>query len=502
MTLSATRPAITHLQHAHSWPRSLTLLVLLFLTGWHSITFTRSSPLYAGPLLHTFPLTLSEGTRTEALGPLYSHQQSDLWEQWAISPFLSYTRDHSIDAKQWDFVYPLITYDRFGKEYALRFFLLLNFAGGQNQAENLQRRITLFPVFFSQSSPDPELRYLALFPLGGHLQNRFNRDEIRFLLFPLFARTRKADVITHNYLYPLFHLRRGDNLHGWQLWPLVGLEKRTAFTRTDDFGDPVLVPGHRKTFALWPLYFNQHLNLGSTNPTTYQILFPFYALQRSPARDSSTWLWPLFTYTNDRERKYREWAAPWPLIVFARGEGKNVNRVWPLFSRASSPILQSDFYLWPLYKFNRIHSSPFLRERTRILFFLYSHVTETNEDTDRSLRRWDLWPLYAKRHYPNGNQRTQILAVLEPFLPNNEAIQRNWSPLWSLWRAEKNPQTGASSQSFLWNLYRRDAMPESRQYSAMFGLFQYKTSRSGKTLRLFHIPLIRPKHPQHTDARP
>ena len=36
--------------------------------------------------------------------------------------------------------------------------------------------------------------------------------------------------------------------------------------------------------------------------------------------------------------------------------------------------LDSNFYLWPLYKFNGIHAPPLDRDRTRILFFLYSHT--------------------------------------------------------------------------------------------------------------------------------
>ncbi len=55
----------------------------------------------------------------------------------------------------------------------------------------------------------------------------------------------------------------------------------------------------------------------------------------------------------------------------------------------------------------------------------------------------------------NGNERLQVLAPIEPAVPDNRGIERNWSPLWSLWRAENNPKTGAASQSLLWNLYRR-----------------------------------------------
>jgi hypothetical protein len=449
----------------------------------------QSSPVRAGPLAQKFPLTLIPGERVEVLGPFLHYEVSDLWKAWALSPLLSYTRDYGIDSTGWDLAYPLMSYDRYGKEYALRFLVLLSFSGGQDQAEQIQRRTTLFPIFFHQSSPDPELRYLAVFPLAGSMKNRLFRDEIRFLLFPLYGSSRRADVITHNVLYPIFHLRKGNQLHGWQVWPLVGFEERIAYSRTNRFGDEELVPGHRKTFALWPIYMRQDLQMGSTNPVSHRILFPFYALQRSPARDSSSYLWPLFSYTDDRQQQFREWGLPWPLIVFARGEGKTVNRVWPFYSHAYSASLESQFVLWPIYRRNRVYSPPFDRERTRILFFLYSHVNELNEQTGQANQRWDLWPLFIRREDREGNRWLQIFAPLEPFLPHNETLRRNWSPLWSVWRSQKNQRTGASSQSLLWNLYRRDAIPEAQVHSAMFGLFQYESSRAGKRLRLFYIPL-------------
>jgi hypothetical protein len=67
-------------------------------------------------------------------------------------------------------------------------------------------------------------------------------------------------------------------------------------------------------------------------------------------------------------------------------------------------------------------------------------------------------------------------------------VERNWSPLWSVWRSEHNPTTGAASQSFLWNLYRRDTTGTTRKCSLLFGLFQYSSAAEGRRLRLFYIP--------------
>jgi hypothetical protein len=216
-----------------------------------------------------------------------------------------------------------------------------------------------------------------------------------------------------------------------------------------------------------------------------------YTLSRSPQRDATTVLWPFFTWIDDRAKKYREWEGPWPFIVVARGEGKTTTRFWPLFSRAHNDTLTSDFYLWPLYKYNRLHTESLDRERTRILFYLFVDVTEKNIATGAERERMDLWPLFAWRRDFNGNRRLQILAPVEAALPNNRGVERNWSPLWSLWRSENNPSAGATSQSLLWNLYRRETAPAAKKCSLLFGFFQYQSDSEMKKIRLFYIPVLK-----------
>jgi hypothetical protein len=195
----------------------------------------------------------------------------------------------------------------------------------------------------------------------------------------------------------------------------------------------------------------------------------------------------------DRGKQYEEWDAPWPLIEFARGPGKTTSRVFPFFSHAHSDILEDNFYLWPVYKYDRIHAPPLDRRRTRIVFFLFSDTLEKSTETGVSKRMTSMFPLFTRRREFNGNTRLQLLAILEPFTPGSHKIERDWSPLWALWRAEKNPKTGGSSQSLLWNLYRHDSTPEHKKVAALFGLFQYQAGPGGKQVRLFYIPFGKTK---------
>ncbi len=447
----------------------------------------------AGFLFDEFDLTIDIGHRTEAAGPFYYNQDLETQHTWAIPPLFSYSFDPATESKEYDFLYPLLTYDRFGDQYRWQIGQLFSISGGETQTEKYRDRTTIFPFYFRQRSSDPRENYTAFFPIYGEIKNRLFRERVYFVMWPIYIQSKKADVITDNYVYPFVHVRHGDSLSGWQFWPFYGTEHKDPTSSTNGFGDVQIIGGHDKSFILWPIYFDQKLGIGTANPQHSRGYIPAYAYTRSPLRDSTTVLWPFFSHVDDREKKYREWDLPWPLIEFARGEGKTMSRVFPFYSKGHSQYLESDFFFWPIYKFNRVHADPLDRTRTRICFFLFSDTIEKNTETGAHKRRVDLWPIFTYHRDFTGNTRLQILAPLEPYLANNKSIERDYSQLWSIWRSEHNPRTGASSQSLLWNLYRRDTTSTSKKTSALFGLFQSKSDPKGKTVRLFYIPISHTK---------
>jgi hypothetical protein len=469
----------------------------------------------AGPLVSSFNLTLGPGEREEVLGPLFYRETSSAHELTAMPPLWSCTRYREIDATETDVLYPILTYDRFGQEYRIQFCQFFSFSGGVvSSADTNVSRFTLFPFYFQQRSPVPEKNYTAVFPFYGQLKNRFFRSEIDFALWPLYVKTkrtaklappvedesflgpmhriyqsRRGDITTYNFVAPIFHVRTGPGLTGWQAWPLAGAEHKQTLTGTNRWGDPQLEGGHEKYFALWPVFALEKSGLGTTNEEHYAAVLPLFATASSPARDSTTAPWPLgFTYTVDRARKYTEWGLPWPFVVFARGEGKTTSRVWPFFSQSHNETLESDFYLWPIYKYNRVNAPPLDRRRARILFYLYSDTTEKNLETGKGKRRVDAWPLLSYTRDWEGNERWQAVALLESWLPASKSIARDYSPVWSILRVEKNALTGASSESFLWNFYRHETAGTDRQGSMLFGLVQWHVSPEGRKARWFYLP--------------
>jgi hypothetical protein len=237
----------------------------------------------------------------------------------------------------------------------------------ENAVRDQHPSLYTLPDYFQQRSEIPDKNYTALFPIYGRIKQRFFRDEIKFALFPLYGQTRKKGVTTDNYLYPVFHLRHGNGVHGWQVWPLLGDERLTPTTRTNAWGDIEPVGGFHKFFALWPIFWWNKGGIGSTNQILQHSVLPLYTYLRSPLRDSTTYLWPLgLTHTVDREKKYNEWGAPWPLIVFTRGEGRpliaffhsiatRITRLSPAAVRVADLQIQPPLFS-PVGPFARTHS--------------------------------------------------------------------------------------------------------------------------------------------------
>jgi hypothetical protein len=446
-----------------------------------------------GFLFDRFDLTLEQGYRTEAVGPLYyfQHETENDADTLAFPPFFSCYRDPSVESHEDDFLYPLFSSIHYGQERRWQFFELISSGGGQLQNGTKQDRFTLFPFYFQQRSTDTNQNYTALFPIYGHLQNRFWRDNIFFVLFPIYSRTQKKDVVTDNILFPIGSIRNGDGLHGWGIWPLVGHQHKVVTLQTNGFGDVIINGGHDHWFTLWPLWLKQDNGIGTTNAQTFRASIPLFVYSRSTNLDSTTVIWPFFTWMDNRQKKYREWQMPWPFIIFARGEGKTTSRVFPFYQKSYNDSLESDFYLWPIYTFRRTHTELLDFRRTRVVFYLYADIEEKNRKTGQSKQRLDMWPFFTWHKEFDGKERLQILALLEPMLPNNRGIERNWSPLWSLWRAESNPKTGASSHSLLWNLYRDEKAPEHKKVSLLFGLFQYQSDGENRRTKLFYITVAK-----------
>ena len=458
----------------------------------------------AGPAWQTFDLTLAPGTRTEIAGPFYYHQATDSETTWAWPPFYSRYVNPGIESREDDFLYPLCTYVSYGREYRWQFAELFNFGGGARPEQGDARRFTIYPFYFQQRSTNASEDYTALVPFYGHIKDRLLIHDVYFVMFPLYFESRNKGVVTDNYLFPIFARSQGDHLSGWKFWPLMGEEHKDITHATNGFGDVTLVPGHEKSFAFWPIYYESLTGLGTDNPERADGIFPIYGEARSPQRDATYWVWPFFSWIDERQKKYHEWQGPWPFVIFTRGEGKHTSRIWPLFSQSHNATQESDSYLWPAYQYRGFHTDLVETKRRKVFFYLYESWEERDLKRGTVKKRLDMWPFFTWHQDVHGSTRLQIFAPVEPALNEQRGIERNWSPLWSLWRAENNATNGHQSRSLLWNFYRSDTTPATKKSSLLFGLFQYMQAGETNRLRCFYgldFNLHKPVKPVNLSAK-
>ena len=437
-----------------------------------------------GPLYSEHSLTLEPGRKQAALGPLFSQQNGAGYMSWSLAPLMSWWESPEKDSAEFDFLYPLITYNRTGQEYRWHFLQLFSGSGGEDQEAKQEKRVTLFPIFFSQKSEDPSRDYLAAGPFYGHLRNRLMRDEIEYVLFPLYSKTRKRDVITKNYLFPFMHVRTGAGLEGWQLWPLIGHEQRTPAPATDT---EIARTGFDKWFAAWPLFRHERMGQGTDRAESMDALLPLYVIQRTAQQDMTSVGFPFFYHRHVKSANYTERGAPWPFVVLGTGDGKSMQRFWPLYGIATNAALKKQFYLWPLLQTKSIDTDDLQRHQRRWLIAGYQSSDEFHPKTGATKSSRELWPLFTWRRDETGKERLQALALLEPILSGSKSIERNYSPLYSIWLHESDPNRMASSQSLLWNLYRREVEGEMRNVSLLFGLVQYKKTEERQSWKFFHL---------------
>ena len=135
-------------------------------------------------------------------------------------------------------MYPLLSYEVYGHEYRWQFANFLSFAGSVAGGSGLKRSVSpSIRLYFQQRSADTNENYTAVVPFYGHIKNRLMINDVCFVMFPLYSETRKKDVVTDNYLYPVFRpppRRSPDRL---AIMAARGSEHKYISKTTNGFGD-------------------------------------------------------------------------------------------------------------------------------------------------------------------------------------------------------------------------------------------------------------------------
>ncbi len=463
-----------------------------------------------------FPFFSASGTETINLGPLFFMEKDEETGEKkidALGPFISYKKkahetgyglrpifynykNSEKDRTSFDFLYPLSTYRTFEGDTKFQALMyIFYYKTDLRESGFREREYTLFPFVFARHAEDPERSFFAVFPVYGNMKHKYGKENIKFFLFPLFLQTENYGVTNTNLLWPFIGYYSGNGVTGGRLWPIYG--QKTAGDALND------------RFALWPLYMERDKDFYGERIRSLAIL-PFYYGFDMPGRKQRTYGWPFFTYIENTNKNFRRWDMPWPIISFSRGD-VTTNRVFPLFSIKREQDYEAGFALWPLYRWSTLTLEDYVRTRKTFAFFLYKDVKDVPRvEGGRESRAINLWPLFTYRRTPEGKAYFNFISPLETFLQDNHPRERNWVPLWTIFRWDKDEQ-GNHVSSFLWNTFRTESTKKGvkvelrpiipvlsyentdkrDKFHILGGLFGYSKDKENnkKTLKFLFIPV-------------
>lgn len=451
-----------------------------------SVSATDSTVFTLWPVLDYRASENIDYSSTHILGPFIKYETKKDETEYALRPLFYRAVDNSGRSRT-DVLYPLLIHKKEKDRSSIQVFSILNYDFGEPDSGS-RNRSYFFPFLFY--GEEEQGKYFAFFPIRGTLYNWFGRDRISFTLFPLYSRTERGTQKIDNILWPFFAKIGGENESGFKFWPFYGQSQKEGV--------------YRKAFFLWPIFFSERTDLDTDDPVTLKAAWPFYINKESRTKSYQAYLWPFFFKTADYEKGYSSWNAPWPLIKWTKGERRYGKRILPFYADETVEENRKRWFLWPIYKIEELNSDLVERRRDRILFFLYSDTKEVKWETGDSLRRISLWPLFNYVN-KNGVQHFHVFSLLEPFFPENESIERLWSPLWRIYQ-KKWDQQGNAVVSFFWNLYWSETRGDqiawelfplikyqresetSSEFVLLKGLFSYKKGSQGKEASLFYLP--------------
>lgn len=310
-------------------------------------------------------------------------------------------------------------------------------------------------------------RYFALFPIGGTLHEFLGYDRIWFVAFPLWSASEKGENRTTSVLWPVYSHTRGGDISRWRLWPFYG------YSHTPD--------RWTKRFVLWPFWTSVAYHHPG-QPGGGFVLFPIYGQVNVADRHSRMFIPPFFkvAWTGTG---YRAIDAPWPFFQYVRGEDENRLYVFPLAGRRRIGQDQTWFVLWPLISGRKTERSDTVLTRFRIMpFWQQERVVAKAKDEPHAKagqetlsRYFRLWPLVLYRQ--EGQSSLLRAPALWP-LKRTPGIERNWAPLWTLYRQETVEDR--KDTQWMWGLVRR-VVDGSKRKLSVFPVYQSRKDPARRT---------------------
>ncbi len=391
-----------------------------------------------GPLYHT-PINSKYEKEFTAFGPFIMFKKDKDHLEYGIRPFVHKTVNLENRSNEIEFVYPLTSYKKKENlswfQYQF-FFFVYNTETTQSGYKNKQ--INLFPLIFYNNEENPENNYFAFFPIYGDMKNKFSKERVKFVLFPLYLRSEAEGEITDSYFWPFISNYSGE-LEGGRFWPIWGNRVNT-------------VKQSKQEFLFWPFYVNKEKDFYGEK-FYFRSFFPFYSEAYFHGVSNKGYMWPFIQHTVNHNNGNERWDLPWPILSFTKGGVVEQKRIFPFYSKAVREDNDVDGYiLWPIYRYKNIKLESYQRNKKSILLILYKDVKyEPIIEGVKPKRKIDLWPIFTYEKNADGTSNFHIFTIFEPFVHSNDRLYRNYASFWRLFVWEKD-ENNVTRTSFLWNL--------------------------------------------------
>lgn len=467
------------------------------------------------PVVDLWPLVYYDThTRRSALEVVYplfeSTREGDIRETF-LRPLWRRRTDPEKKLEWRSFLWPLYRSSREGTRFDSAFFPFSFHTSDRSGSASKPWALTVFPVFFGEKTREHGSDF-AVFPLFGILHNRFGRDRIRFVLWPIYTSIKQGDRTAYNVIWPLFSYSAIPHGSGWKVWPVYGCRRKK---------------GHYvKRFVLWPLYIAVDAQIEGVGTYRARMYWPFYGWEHSPRGHSQSWFWPFVSHVVDRKDASETWHYFWPLMGRRKAKTKQWSKFLPLFRRkldlelddrgavkrgtqqlvALYPFLWLDriygprywkysFKFVPIYTYTQEDWPTLGRHRAYTQLWPLLRWERTQEDADvpvtsQRLTALSLWPW---RDISNVD-RTYGLLLLQVFDYRREADGSRLVHL--LWRLFRHRRTQDRRFTELWPLVALGRGPGAYRFALLKGLFEIRRTPSGQYLQLLYLPRIRLGHAQ------
>jgi hypothetical protein len=447
------------------------------------------APLNVSPVFHIQTDPDKQSRRVDGAGPFYSQSESPEEREWTLRPFFSYRENLKEKTEELEYLYPLGRYRKTPEGTLKRFIpLYSSFTPAQKEKEkDLKENVDLFPFFWGKDREGKS--YGGMFPLGGTFRGRFARDEIQFVLWPIYTRVQEGETQTTNILWPIFSITSGGNRQGFRVWPIVGDERQEG------------QGGYQKSFFLWPIVHYQQRYLDTDNPKTYFYIFPLYLSEQSSNEQKTIVLWPFFNFYSEKNFGYYQVDFPWPIVQFARGENMEGFKFWPLLTYRKVDQREKISLFWPVF----IQEKEEDEERDEVLNrFLY--VSKFHQVYYKKEDRWErvtkFWPFF---HYAEDGRGMEHFYFPDLMPADWEGLERNYGMLFRIYEYYQDGK-GKAISKFLWGLYYHQKIKESERievsllftysrekdklhFSLLKGLLGYDREGPKRKLKILYLPI-------------